>query len=311
MHLIPPAQINGKAVLQFIGDLAAAERSTTPVSIDFSHLRRITPLGLVVLTACIMRWHREHREVRLEDLSDCPILKYLQRMDFLKAVGVAIPEKFRRHGSRGRFVPISIIDHKVDEMGANISACLAPGGDEFGHPMCDLYDIAWYVFTETANNVRQHSCGTGYVAAQLTHADGLARIAIADNGKGIRQSFIDSGLDWATGMTDEEAIMKALEPHVSSKGNPTNEGVGLTLVSQLIELMGAWLVVASGTGAVTIMAGGEPCVVPVPDGFSYQGTLIGMAFAQNRAKDYADLLQSAKVNSGLLQKSDRSGNFVT
>ena len=44
-------------------------------------------------------------------------------------------------------------------------------------------------------------------------------------------------------MTDTAAIRKALEPRVSCKGSPTNEGVGLTLVTGLVRRIKGWLMI--------------------------------------------------------------------
>lgn len=95
--------------------------------------------------------------VTFQGLQTCAITGYLQRMDVFATCGAAMPENFQRHEARGRFVPVRVIDHRVVEMGNDLATCLAPGGEDFEHPMADLYDLAWYVCTEMANNVRQHS----------------------------------------------------------------------------------------------------------------------------------------------------------
>lgn len=195
------------------------------IDLDFAGLRRVSPCALAALVA-VMRWLRQQRRVNFLNLDQCAITGYLQRMNALSACGADLPETFRRHESRGRFVPVRLVDHEVDEMGHEMAACMAPGGDVYGHPLASLYDLAWYVFTETANNARQHSRGLGYAAAQVARTEGLVRRVVADNGKGIRQSFLDAELQWAEGLTDGEAILRALQPKVSSRGRLTNEGGG-------------------------------------------------------------------------------------
>ncbi len=120
----------------------------------------------------------------------------------------------QRHNARGRFVPVRLVDHRVDDMGHDIAACLAPGGEDFGHPNADLYEFSWYVLTEVANNIRQHSGGVGFASAQVNRQEGFVRIALADNGMGIRRSFQNAGLPWSAQVTDVEAIRKALEPRI-------------------------------------------------------------------------------------------------
>jgi type I restriction enzyme R subunit len=57
------------------------------------------------------------------------------------------------------------------------AACIAPGGEDYQSENAGLYDAAYYLISEMANNVRQHSKGVGFVAAQTTKQDGFVKIA--------------------------------------------------------------------------------------------------------------------------------------
>ncbi|MBL9183562.1 MAG: hypothetical protein JNN17_15590 [Verrucomicrobiaceae bacterium] len=310
MHLRLPAQVNADGLLPFLAQLSTVG-DADEVKLDFEELRRVSPGALVGLVATVTRWLRQGKRVAFQNLERCAITGYLQRMDVLKACGAELPENFRRHDARGRFVPVQLVDHDVDRMGNEMASCLAPGGEDYEHPLGALHNLAWYVFTETANNARQHSRGLGYAAAQVARSEGLVRLAVGDNGKGIRQSFGDAGLPWAAGMTDAEAILKALEPKISSRGRPTNEGVGLTLVSGLVRRTRGWLLVVSGDGVVRMGAGGPTEQIPLPGGGHYQGTLVVTAFRQQDVKDFASLLHDAKVEAGLLRRTTQSGTFMS
>lgn len=301
MKIVLPAHINADGLLPFLALLCKPVSLQEEVVLDFSGLRRVTPAGLVALVATVLRWRREHHPVTFEGLKICAITGYLQRMDLFRVCGVELRETFQRHEAKGRFLPVRLIEHPVETMGHDLAACLAPGGEEYGHALADLYDLAWYVLTETSNNVRQHSRGLGYVAAQVTRTEGLVRLALADNGVGILKSF--QGFDWSKEMTDAEAIRKALEARISSKGSPTNEGVGLTLVTEMVRLTKGWLMIVSGTGALKIRGGQAPETLVLPEGAYYQGTLVVMTFRQEdiRVRDYAALLHEAKTDAGLLQ----------
>jgi len=157
--------------------------------------------------------------------------------------------------------------------------------------------------------VRQHSKGTGYAAAQVEWYKGLVKIAIADNGHGIRQSFIDAGLPWAESLDDAQAIEKAIEPKISSKGQPANEGVGLTLVFRLIQLAGGWMLVASGSGYVLLDSKGYRKVDRLPKCGVYDGTVVALTFRQDKVSDFARLLEQAKIETGLLQMPASSVRF--
>jgi ABC-type transporter Mla MlaB component len=294
-----PAQLNAEAFLPFLSDLGNVP-SGSAVTLDFSQLHRITPGGLVALASTAWKWRSKGSSVELFGLKECPILSYLQRMDLPKVLGMELPESFFRREANGRFVPLRVIDHRVDEMGVKVADCLAPGGGDYDHPLSDLHALAWYVVTETANNVRQHSRGTGYLAAQVYGKEGVVRLALADNGKGIRQSLIDAGFAWAPSLTHAEAILKALEPKLSSKGPPTNEGVGLTLVQELARLTHSWLLIVSGSGAVQIRPGKVPVSETMNNGTNYPGTLLAWSFRQDRLGGFAEQLHQAKVNAGLL-----------
>jgi hypothetical protein len=303
--------IRGKGLVPFLASLDDCGNAES-IILDFAALRRVSPAGLVVITARVSHWHSEGRRVFVDGLHDCAILAYLQRMDLLKACGIEMPEPFKRHDGKGRFVPVRLIDHRVDEMGSEMALCVAPGGDEWREPLAGPYDFVWYVLTEMANNVRQHSGGRGFASAQVGRGEGLVRMAIADNGWGILESFRSAGLPWSGGVDETGAILKALEPKVSSKGSPNNEGVGLTLTRQLAELAEAWLLSVSGSGVVQVNPVNNRSIYSgvLPNGGRYPGTLVALTFRQDRVADFAVLLDQAKRKSGLLHKPPGQGRFT-
>jgi hypothetical protein len=108
---------------------------------------------------------------------------------------------------------------------------------------------------------------------------------------------------------DVGAIEKALLPRVSSKGSPTNEGVGLTLTAELARLIGAWLLICSGAGYVWRRPDGSLTSGVLPNKARYHGTLVGLTFDRNRVTDFAKLMNAAKQEAGLLQRRTRQGRF--
>ena len=135
-----PTQIHGTTQLVFLAELSGAGAGAE-IRLDFADLRRITPAGLVALAASVTRWLREHRRVVFLNLDRCSITGYLQRMDLLRVCGAELPEDFQRHDARGRFVPVQLVDREVECMGRDIAACLAPGGEEYGHVHAALYGM--------------------------------------------------------------------------------------------------------------------------------------------------------------------------
>jgi hypothetical protein len=309
MEILLPKRVNAEGLLPFLGTLATPPNGEQVV-VDFSDLRWVSPAALAALACAVERWRRAQHPVIFRGLEQCTITEYLQRMDILRVCDVDLPEHFKRHEAKGRFVPVQKVETPVDVMGSAMAACIAPGGEDYGHPMSALYDFIWYVITETANNVRQHSGGVGYATAQVTQAEGFVRLAIADNGRGIRQSFINAGLPWAAALDDVGAIQKALLPLVSSKGTPTNEGVGLTLSTGLAKLAKAWMLIVSGRGLARLLPDGRQEFSELPSGGFYHGTLVALTFKQAHITDFAQLLMAAKVEAGLLQSPGTRGNFT-
>ena len=127
MNIAIPATINADGLLPFLAVLGKPLSPQEEVVLDFAGLRRVTPAGLVALVATVLRWKRDHHPVTFQGLPSCPITGYLQRMDVFASCGVELPENFQRHEAKGRFVPVRLIDHRVDEMGNDLSTCLAPG----------------------------------------------------------------------------------------------------------------------------------------------------------------------------------------
>jgi len=303
-----PERIKGKGLLPFLSLLGSADGAAS-INLDFSHLRLITPAGMVALTSYINRWRAKEKEVAFSGLERCKISSYLQRMDVFSACNIPHNDASARHDHLGKFVPVRPITHNVDEIGTEVASCIAPGGEEYEHPLAELHSLAFYVLTETANNVRQHSRGQGFTAAQVSGNDGLVKIALADNGRGILRSFQDAEFAWSHGLSHGDAIAKALESRISSCGAPRNEGVGLTLVSGLARLMNAWLLIVSGDGVLQISPSQATLITTLPKSGTYNGTLIGLTFDQKAVYDFPDLLERAKVEAGLLRNAMVRINF--
>jgi hypothetical protein len=116
---------------------------------------------------------------------------------------------------------------------------------------------------EMVSNAREHSGAQALIMGQVYRVvrgglapdhDDRVQVVIGDVGRGIRQSFLDSGLH--TPASDLEAIDLALEYLVSSVDDP-GRGQGLfTTMEQVLETQGK-MVVRSGNARVTITADGR------------------------------------------------------
>lgn len=304
-----PQNINADGLLPLLSLLGSVQ-SLKGVELDFSELRRVTPAALVGLASHICKWKKAGVKVTVSGTDSCSIFGYLLRMDLFSACGLDQLDTVTRDAAVGKFVPVRPLIVDTDALGSEISSCIAPGGEDFDHPLAPVWDVANYVITETANNVRQHSRGEGFVAAQVTGKDGLVRMALADNGRGILKSFQDAGFPWSQDMSDIDAISKALEPRITSSFSEINAGVGLTLVRGLAHSMRAWMLIVSGKGVFTSAPNGRITRKTLPYEGYYQGTLIGLTFDQDPARNFSELLHKVKLEAGLLRDNQIGIKFT-
>ena len=227
-----------------------------------------------------------------------------------------MPEHFRRHDERGRFVPVRRIDSsiagKVDAVATEIAGCLFPEQAESDDPdKTGPHDLAVYTATELINNVLQHARAGGFVSAQVYPNFQLVRLAIADSGIGIRGSFEENQPSfWDAAMTDLDALRFALQPEVSSKASVKsgwssggiNAGVGLSILKQLAQLANGIFTLASYTGFFQSNYQHKyPSELQLP--VAYPGTLCAIQVSQAKLLSQQEILMQAKSRLGLLDKT--------
>lgn len=295
-----PEYINGEGLIPFLESLA--EYAEKPcVEINFSRLKRISPASMASIAAFVAKRRKKRLETLAIGTENCKIINYLRRMNLMRLCEWEMGEEsFIRHDPAGSFLPLEPI-HEVEVISNRIAACIAPGGDEYAHMNAGLYDAAFYLISEIANNVKQHSYGEGYVTLQMAKKNGFVKVAIADGGCGIPTSLIDAGLKWTAGLSDEDIIEQALVARVTSKGAPNNEGVGLTLTSQIVQLMGGSWLIASKGGRVLRLQNSDLVKKAFACGNCFPGTLVALTFKRSEASDFDQKLHKAKEINNLLQ----------
>lgn len=186
--------------------------------------------------------------------------QYLQRMNFFKLLNIDNEESFKRHNPAERFMPIvefgqnSRMDQNIDKdpdelskllSNIAINECVA---DKDEHVKQIKRGII-YSSGELIMNVIQHSRGTGYAFAQYNSYKDYVRLAILDNGIGIKGSFeAQQSKHYNPNMNDLEAIKTALDYEVSSKpigSKYENAGVGLTYLSEIVKIAGVDITIVS------------------------------------------------------------------
>ena len=275
------------------------------ITIDFSNVSFYDISSIVTLLAKLYFLVQNGVSVNIENYENSGSFKYMQRMNFFDICGINISESFSRHDPTGRFVDIKRIGrkHRIDtgKLSEEVADCIAPDQKELSDPeQTGFYDGISYSVSELINNVIQHSNSYGFISAQYYPKEDLTQIVVADVGIGIRQSFIESDSPYSDkATTDREAIELALTAQVSSKthgkyavGGAENAGVGLTLLKH----------VALNSGGDFLVISGNSCFKN--DNWltlknSYQGTLVACSFKRSNLDNFDQLLENAKVSSGL------------
>lgn len=279
---------------------------TIVVSLKSLSFIELVPLN--ILLAQILYWKSRGHTVTLEYDSSGAVHAYMQRMDFYELCGLELDENFVRRDAKEKFRVIKPVKHQsVDECSSAIADIIAPSQKEEDDPSkSGFYDFVQYAVSELHNNVTQHSKGKGFISAQYyPNKDNMVQICIADIGIGIRESFSDSNSPLRSkASSDREAIELALLSETSSKthikdpwsGGTENQGVGLTLLREMIVQTGSDFVIVSGdAGIYTGSDSNRHFALP----YSYNGTIVGFSFCRSKMSEFEGLLEGAKVRHGL------------
>ena len=274
------------------------------VEIDISKVRFLTPAAIVAILARCNRWKNDGKSLSLSGAESCEALGYLQRIDFLNHLGFQIPESFVRRNASGRFVPVQTLNFAsgdVDRIASEITRCTLPDAN----PEDDVFRLLQYAAGELLSNAKYHSGGRAFVCAQFFPARNLVRIAVADDGMGIRGSFLNTSRE-ADASTPDAAIRLALQPRVSSallrpNQNPyagqNHRGVGLSITRILAREAGGQLTIVSEDGWFDELHGTEPAR-PRPPVF-FPGTLVAISLHRDQIADYAAMHEGAMAQIGM------------
>lgn len=181
--------------------------------------------------------------------------EYLQRMDFFRAVGAVLPERFKRQDPTGRFVPVKELSSSasVPETAEEIVATLRvedlDAARTLRHCVGEIVDN---VFVHARSPVNAIVCAQHFPNAQKS------QVAIVDTGIGFRASFAESPALEGETIEDRDALELGLLPFVTSKpqtGTPYENtygrlGVGLFIVSDILDRVGGRMLLVSGSAGV-------------------------------------------------------------
>ncbi len=171
-------------------------------------------------------------------------------------------------------------------------------------PASPARDLFYYVIVELLRNVGQHSNDPagGIIAAQINDAGPYAgapalQIVVVDNGIGIFEALRHMRPSITT---PAEAIVRALEPHVSGafaegeSGSGENAGLGLFFISEMAKETDGRLFVATRGASYFLDRFVAPDTQPVVtngDAPDYPGTLVVFETALAHVGSYEAIMQ--------------------
>jgi len=305
MHIITlPSRIYEAESKDFI-KLVSAGNNHDYIRIDFIRLTYITPLASIFVIIKVYEWNNVGKKVDFINHQKCNSFKYLQRINFFTLCGIALDENFIRHDSSGRFVEIkSLGKSDIGELSTEIAECIAPElSDEFDSDKLGFFNCIEYSVSELGNNTVQHAqAHASFVNAQYSKHHDLVRVAIIDNGIGIKESFFKNGSPHMHSITTHlSAIYKALEPETSSKkhlntwGESVNAGVGLTLLKFISEKIDGSFMILTGNAYYSLNDQEE-----FDEDLSFNGTLCSFTFKRSEIQNFNNLLYNIKKEIGLI-----------
>ncbi len=164
-------------------------------------------------------------------------------------------------------------------------------------------DLFRYVLVELLRNVGQHSADPlgGIVAAQINDTGPYARkpalqLVVVDNGIGIFEALHRARPSITTA---SEAIVRALEPHVSGafaegeSGSGENAGLGLFFIAEMAKLTDGRLFIATRGATLFLDRSADETTQPVLTNGSaadYPGTLVVFETAIDHVHDYQGIM---------------------
>lgn len=309
---------NFSEVIAFCGEISADSR--TDIVCDASDLQFVDPVGLCLLAATCHQLARAGKKLRLENVRPA-IVDYLARMDLFKACGIEYKENFIRYDRRSDLVEICVADKAAEgeQLASKIATALVGAMPDYDPnakpdemtgflPHEHLHVPLHYIFSELLENALTHAKRAGYreartwVAAQYYPQLDRIRLAVLDNGCGLLHS-----LERHPNLTEKShaaAIHLSFEARVTC--NPdleirpketVNQGIGLTVVREIVARGGGVLRLVSGDTLVEQKGDRRPRTRPITP---WQGVVLALEFKR-------ELLRQVSVSQIIHELRRRPG----
>lgn len=293
-----PSRCGDNGLLHLIPLLNQANEEDS-IAVDFADVNFYKPSAIVALLARLTYWNNNGKYVLIENADNCPASDYLKRIDFFNHLGIPLDENFQRHPAAGRFVTINKISREtdVDPVTKEIAECITHGNDPDGA----LQKCLSFAIGEVLTNVAQHSGGHGFIFAQRYQNSSSINVAIADNGIGLKNSYVDTELE-STLVTPLLALQKSMEPGVSSAllrplvgpyAQYVNKGIGLSMVDELVtQTYGNMEILTEN--AVYKRTGAASAGFEENHAVYNQGVLVNLRLNSDQIDDFENLISSVR-----------------
>lgn len=206
---------------------------------------------------------------------------------------------------------------EVERVASDLAKVIAPDGWASG----PLYPLVQYCFGELLRNCVQHTGEPAFAVVQ-EHRDALGdvkfvRLAVADCGRGVRLSFVENESPKAhPGMSDADALLRAIEPRVSSTvhlprlpyGRSSNMGVGLSMVKQLARATAGHFTILSGSA--WLHQTGDALPASGNASLEWPGCIVSMSLGVESITGYGEMLGAARDAIGLTPRRNIGRLFL-
>lgn len=306
-QLVAIRTLDRAGALGALEEVRAVVGGGSSLCLDFEHLGRSEPLGMLLFSAALKAYRVQMREER-PDIRFRAIghqgKSYQAHMGFFKMFGLDFGSAPDEAAGSGRYEPIRYLDlQECEREAANEYSdvreiierrCLGLAGMLVRDDMPDVIETLGYSLREIVRNALEHAGVDGiWYCAQYWPTRDLVELALVDQGVGIRASLArNPNLSL---QSDGDALQHAIRPGVSGvafKGARKqriddewrNSGYGLYMTSRLAGVEGEFFV-GSGDAGLTFSRGEAAA-----NAFEFQGTAISMRIRPSKVGSLHDEL---------------------
>lgn len=245
---------------------------------DFSNARMLNPFFLGGLACLIDYYKSKNIDFELNHDQNLNVASYLQTVRFPECYNANENNWSLEEFSDKRYIPIVRFPTGASSRMENIrNAILSAISDllkkQLGFTERQRAPLS-YMLDEFTHNVNDHSgAQEGFVFAQYYPSSNYLDLCICDHGKGVYQSYLDSGKH---DPRDEIGAIKMAINGISTKDLPESKGFGITTSRKMLTtgLRGKFYLWSGNTAYIESVE--RLGIVNLPKNCFFQGTYIAL-----------------------------------